>query len=130
MDESRLIITDYQSAKMEPHCLGRKRDPGRTGSDPRQFLEAVFWIARIGAPWRDLPSDFGKWNTIYRRFRDWARAGVFERIFKALSDEPDLEMAMIDGTIVKVHRPPSRRLKAIACRAAGQGSKGGLSARS
>ena len=99
MDESRLIITDYQSAKMEPHCLGRKRDPGRTGSDPRQFLEAVFWIARIGAPWRDLPSDFGKWNTIYRRFRDWARAGVFERIFKALSDEPDLEMAMIDDRV-------------------------------
>ena len=130
MEGSRLIITDYQWAKMEPHCLGRKRDPGRTGSDPRQFLEAVFWIARTGAPWRDLPSDFGKWNTIYRRFRDWARAGVFERIFKALSDEPDMGMAMIDGTIVKVHRPPSRRLKAIACRAAGQGSKGGLSARS
>jgi transposase len=80
------------------------------------FLEAVFWIARTGAPWRDLPPGFGKWNTIYRRFRDWARAGVFDRIFNAVSDEPDMEMAMIDATIVKVHR-------------AGQGSKGGLSVR-
>ena len=55
MDERRLIITDYQWAKMEPQCLGRKQDPGRTGSDPQMFLEAVLWIARTGAPWRDLP---------------------------------------------------------------------------
>ena len=74
------------------------------------------WIARTGAPWRDLPRGFGNWNTVYRRFRDWARAGVFDRIFSALSEEPDMEMAMVDATIVKVHR-------------AGQGSKGGLSVR-
>ncbi len=77
------------------------------------FLEAVFWIARTGSPWRDLPPKFGNWNTIYRRFRDWARAGVFERIFNAVSGDPDMEMAMVDATIVKVHR-------------AGQGAKGGL----
>jgi len=68
------------------------------------FLEAVFWIARRGSPWRDLPEHFGKWNTIYRRFRDWVRAGVFESLFKALSDAPDLEVAMVDATIVPVHR--------------------------
>ncbi|MCR9196627.1 MAG: IS5 family transposase [Hyphomonas sp.] len=113
MDEKRFVITDRQWELMEPHCLGLKAHPGRTGSDPRLFLEAVFWIARTGAQWRDLPSEFGKWNTIYRRFRDWARAGVFDRVFNALSDEPDMEVAMIDATIVKVHRH-------------GQGSKGGL----
>ena len=59
-------------AKMEALCLGRKSDPGRPGSDPRLVLEAVFWIARTGAPWRDLPPGFGNWNTIYRRFRDRA----------------------------------------------------------
>lgn len=116
MDRSRFIITDHQWAKAEPHCLGLKAHPGRTGQDTRLFLEAVFWIARTGAPWRDLPEGFGNWNTVYRRFRDWARAGVFDRIFNALSDEPDMEMAMVDATIVKVHR-------------AGQGSKGGLSVR-
>ena len=104
MDPSRFVITDRQWEKMEAHCLGRKCDPGRTGSDPRRFLEAVFWIARTGAPWRDLPRGFGNWNTIYRRFRDWARAGVFGRIFNALNDDPDMEMAMVDATIVKVHR--------------------------
>mgnify|MGYP006309116247 CR=1 FL=1 len=104
MDRSRFIITDAQWEKIEPHCRGRKQDPGRTGSDPRLFLEAVFWIARTGAQWRDLPPEFGKWNTIYRRFRDWSRAGAFDMIFNALSDEPDMEVAVIDGTIVKVHR--------------------------
>ena len=49
MDESRLVITDRQWAKMEPHCLGRKQDPGRTGSDPRQFPEAVFWSEGMNA---------------------------------------------------------------------------------
>ena len=114
MDQSRFIITDRQWEKIAPLCLGKVTDPGRTGSDARLFLEAVFWIARTGSPWRDLPTEFGKWNTVYRRFRDWVRAGVFERIFNALSDEPDLEVAMVDATIVKVHRH-------------GQGAKGGLS---
>jgi transposase len=116
MPTDRYIITDRQWEKIEPHCLGKKTDPGRTGGDARLFLEAVFWIARTGAQWRDLPGEFGKWNSVYRRFRDWGVAGVFERIFNALSEEPDMEMAMIDGTIVKVHRH-------------GQGSKGGLKVR-
>ena len=116
MPSDRYVITDRQWSKIEPHCLGKKTDPGRTGADGRQLLESVFRIARTGAQWRDLPGEFGKWNTVYRRFRDWARAGVFERIFNALSEDPDMEMAMIDGTIVKVHRH-------------GQGSKGGPSVR-
>jgi transposase len=116
MPQDRYIITDRQWAVMEPHCLGKATDPGRTGGDARLFLEGVFWIARTGAQWRDLPVEFGKWNSVYRRFRDWVHAGVFERLFNALSGEPDMEVAMIDGTIVKVHRH-------------GQGSKGGLKAR-
>ena len=53
MDTSRFVIRDHQWAKMEPHCLGLKSHPGRTGSDARIFMEAVFWIARTGLPWRD-----------------------------------------------------------------------------
>ena len=55
MDTSRFVIRDHQWAKMEPHCLGLKAHPGRTGSDARLFMEAVFWIARTGSPWRGLP---------------------------------------------------------------------------
>ena len=89
------IITNRQWEKVEPHCLGKKSDPGRTGGDPRLFLEAVFWIARTGAQWRDLPVEFGKWNSVYHRFRDWGGAGIFDRIFNALSEEPVMELAMI-----------------------------------
>src|SRR6266508_23136 len=112
----RLCLTDAQWRKIEPHCLGKPTDPGRTGSDGRMFLEAVLWIARTGSPWRDLPAAFGNWNTIFQRFRYWVDRDVFERIFDALSDDPDLEYAMVDATIVHVHRH-------------GHGAKGGLRAR-
>ena len=109
----RLCITDSQWAKMAPYCLGKPTDPGRTGADGRMFLEAVLWIARTGSPWRDLPPVFGKWNTVFKRYRDWVKADVFKKIFDAASDDPDMEYVMVDATIVKVHRH-------------GQGAKGGL----
>ncbi len=112
----RFILTDAQWAKMEPLCLGKPTDPGRTGSNGRMFLEAVLWIARTGSPWRDLPAIFGKSNTVFVRYRYWLKADVFKRIFDAVSDDPDMEYAMVDGTIVKVHRH-------------GQGAKGGLKGR-
>ena len=72
----RFVLTDAQWAKMEPLCLGKPTDPGRTGGDNRLFLEAVLWIARTGSPWRDLPPTFGNWNTVFKRYRDWVQAGV------------------------------------------------------
>ena len=113
---ARFVLTDAQWAKMAPHCLGKPMDPGRSGKDNRLFVEAVLWIVRTGSPWRDLPPHFGKWNTAFKRYRDWVKAGVFLRLFEACSEEPDLEYAIVDATIVKVHRH-------------GQGAKGGLRAR-
>lgn len=121
----RFVLTDAQRAKMEPHCLGKPTDPGRSGRNNRLFVEAVLWIARTGAQWRDLRERFGNCNTVFKRYRDWVKADVFVRLFDACSDEPDMEYAMIDATIVKVHRH-------------GQGAKGrratvakgGVSARS
>jgi transposase len=112
----RLILTDAQWAMMAPHCHGKPSDPGRSGGDNRLFVEAVLWIARTGSPWRDLPAAFGKWNTVFKRFRDWVKTDVFQRLFEAASEAPDMEYAMVDATIVKVHRH-------------GQGAKGGLRAR-
>ena len=113
---ARFILTDAQWAKMEPHCLGKRTDPGRSGGDNRLFIEAILWIARTGSPWRDLPAFFGNWNTVFKRYRDLVKADVFQRLFDAVSEEPDMEYAMVDATIVKVHRH-------------GQGAKGGLRAR-
>jgi len=112
----RLVLTDTQWAKMKPLCLGKPGDPGRSGTNNRRFLEAVLWIARTGSPWRDLPTCFGNWNTVFKRYSGWVKADVFKRIFDAVSDDPDMEYAMADATIVKVHRH-------------GQGAKGGLKIR-
>jgi transposase len=63
----RFVLTDAPWARMEPHRLGRKSHPGRSGGDNRPFVEAVLWIARTGSPWRDLPPLFGKWTTVLKR---------------------------------------------------------------
>lgn len=113
MNTVRFVVTDGVWEKVSPHLPGKATDRGVTAADNRLFLEAVFWRVRTGAPWRDLPSTFGNWNSVFQRFRRWARKGVFERLFNELSEEPDLEYALIDGTIVSVHQKAS-------------GAKGGL----
>ena len=102
---ARTVLTDELWNKIAPLCSGKTTDPGQTGGDARVFLEGVLWIARTGAPWRDLPTEHGNWNSVFKRFRRWVRNGSFDKIFKALSEEDlDLEYVMIDGSIVKVHR--------------------------
>jgi transposase len=100
----RSVLSDAQWDRVAPLLPGKVGDPGRSGADNRRFLEAVLWIARTGAPWRDLHPEFGNWNSVFKRFRRWALKGVFERIFRSLSGDPDFEYAIIDGTIVRVHQ--------------------------
>ena len=64
----------------------------------------ILWIARTGSPWRDLPVSFGSWNTVLKRYQDWAKAYFFKYLFDEASEEPTMEYAMADATIVKVHR--------------------------
>ena len=71
---TRRILSEAQWVLMQPHCLGQEGQPGQTGGDTRLFLEAVLWIARTGAPWRDLPEEFGKFNSVFKRFRRWVLA--------------------------------------------------------
>ena len=100
----RLCLTDVQWDKIADLLPGKPGDPGRSGADSRLFVEAVLWIARTGAPWRDLPASFGNWNSVFQRFRRWALKGVFERMFKALRGDPDFEYVIADGTISRVHQ--------------------------
>ena len=125
----RFVLTDAQWAKMEPHCLGKASDPGRSGGDNRLFLEAVLWIARTGSPWRDLPPSFGKWNTVFKRYRDWVEADVFKRIFEAASDAPDMEYAMVDVEPLERHWSERQWRGIVKVHRHGQGAKGGLKIR-
>ncbi len=107
VDRERFVVSDSVWEQIEPLTPGKASDPGATARDTRLFLEAVLWRVRTGSPWRDLPSAFGNWNSIFQRFRRWAKAGVFAKIFEKLSGEPDFEYALIDGTIVTAHQKAS-----------------------
>ncbi|MFT7060537.1 MAG: transposase [Pseudorhodobacter sp.] len=104
MNEQRFVVTDHIWQRLEPHLPGKARDAGATAKDNRLFLGTVFWRVRTGSPWRDLPPAFGNWNSQFRRSRRWAKVGIFECLFNAVSGEPDLEYALIDGTIVQLHQ--------------------------
>jgi transposase len=123
VDRDRFVVSDAAWEKIASLLPGKASDRGVTAKDNRLFLEAVLWRVRTGLPWRDLPRDFGKWNSIFQRFRRWVRAGVFERIFECLSGEPDFEYVLLDGTIVTAHQKASgakggRNLKPSAGHAA------------
>ena len=68
------------------------------------FIEAVLWIHRTGAPWRDLPSDFGPWKTVFNRFDRWSKLGRWQGLFEALKDDVDDEWHSLDATINRAHQ--------------------------
>ena len=113
---NRKGLTDGQWDRIKDLASGKATDCGVTGCDNRLFLDAVLWIARTGSPWRDLPAEFGKWNSVWKRFSRWAKKGVWESLFKGLADDPDFEYLIIDSTIVRAHQHAA-------------GAKGGLKIR-
>jgi putative transposase len=113
----RYELTDEQWRQIEPLLPGREGCPGAHAEDNRLFVNAIIWVARTGAPWRDLPERFGNWNSVFQRFNRWAKGGVWQRVFEALRD-PDLESLMLDSTTIRAHqhaagavgkKPPSRK---------------------
>jgi putative transposase len=100
----RLMLEDRVWERMAAHLPGKVGDPGRSGVDNRLFVEAVLWLVRTGVPWRDLPAIFGNWNSNFVRFSRWSKAGVWDRLFAAMADDPDFEYILIDSTIVRAHQ--------------------------
>jgi transposase len=101
---ARKLLRDDQWRRIESLLPGKASDPGRTASDNRLFVEAVLWIARVGAPWRDLPETFGPWNSAYKRFSRWSASGVWHRVFAELARDADFEEVFLDSTIVRAHQ--------------------------
>ena len=102
-DIHRHDLSDKAWALIEPHMYGQRGQWGGIAKDNRRFINAVIWILRTGAPWRDLPAEYGNWNSVAKRFRRWVENGWWEIILEKLIDDPDFEWLMIDASHAKVH---------------------------
>ena len=80
---------------------GRKSRPA---FDNRQIVDGILWRIRTGAPWRDLPEKYGKWMTVYQRFRRWSEAGIWEAAAMMLAQAMvNNSRHSIDSTTVRGH---------------------------
>lgn len=112
---ARDLMPDEEWMFFEHFILTVRAPNGRKPINHRLVLDGIFWIARTGAPWRDLPEEFGKWSSVYRQFRRWTLAGLWEDIMDALNQSravPDA-LQMIDSTVIRAHHQAA-------------GAKGGL----
>jgi transposase len=98
----RHAIRDEDWDRIKDLLPGRPGQPGVTARSNRRFINAVLWIAKTGAPWRDLPRRLGNWNSNWRRLDRWARKGIWQKVFEVLQD-PDLEWLILDSTIIRAH---------------------------
>lgn len=99
----RLQLGETRWATVAAH-LASERSVGRPPKDDRMFIEAVLWWRRTGVPWRDLPSEFGPWKTVFNRFDRWSKNGKWARLFAAVSTDVDGEWHSIDSTINRAHQ--------------------------
>ncbi len=96
-------LTDEQWQKILPVLKSFPEIRLGAGRDLRRFLEAVLWITRSGSQWRLLPKQYGKWNSVFKRFDRWSELGIFDKLFAQVSSDRDLEYLLIDSTIVRAH---------------------------
>ena len=100
-------LTDDQWARLAPLMPGGSKGKRGPRTDNRLFMDALLWMARSGARWRDLPDRFGDYRTVKRRYYDWVEHGVLVGLFKTLSEDGDLEWLSIDATVTRAHQHAS-----------------------
>ena len=98
----RHAISDTDWNRIKHLLPGQPGQHGGVAEDNRRFIDAILYVARTGVPWRDLPERFGNWNSVWRRFDRWARAGRWDPLLAALRD-PDLDVLILDSTAVRAH---------------------------
>jgi transposase len=98
----RYELTDYEWTAIKPMLPNKPRGARRVSD--RRVLNGIFWVLRSGAPWRDLPENYGPYTTCYNRFVRWRRAGIWDRIMEALANAHDGAVQMIDTSVVRVHQ--------------------------
>ena len=101
---SRYELNEGQWHRIADLLPGRKESVGRTAVDNRVFVNGVLWVLRSGARWSDLPERYGKYKSVPTRFARWAASGVWDHVFRMLTQDAKNEYLMIDSTIVRAHQ--------------------------
>lgn len=99
-------LSDKEWARIEPLLPAPRGRRSLKGE--RKFISAVYWLTRTGCPWRDLPRRYGNWKSVYNRFNNWSKRGVWERLFKVVQIEknppvPREDASIVDGSNVRAH---------------------------
>jgi transposase len=107
----RGLMSDVEWSFFEPFVRSRTGRPARH----RRTLDGIFWVMRTGVPWRDLPEEFGEWNSVYQQFRRWSCSGLWDLLLETLasSGAAPKTIQMIDSTVIRAHHQAA-------------GAKGGL----
>jgi len=93
----RSRLSDDESAFFEPFVTESGPLRGRPPRDHRRTLDAIFWIARTGAPWRDLPEELGNWNSVHRQFRRWTASGLWDLMLAANAEGLPIGLLLTSG---------------------------------
>ena len=102
-EQHRHDVSDEVWAKIESYFPGQRGQWGGIAHDNRRFFNGTCWILRTGAPWHDLPEDYGKFSSVHKRFKRFCDNGTWDKILEQIIDEPDFEWLMIDASHCKVH---------------------------
>jgi transposase len=97
-------ISDRDWERVKDMLPPENKGEGRPSKPNRLMLNGMLWIAKTGAPWRDLPQRYGSWETVYSGFRLWSKSDVFKSLFEALAGDADIQDISIDSTSCKVHQ--------------------------
>jgi len=111
-------LTDSEWRIIETLLPAERGRKSRPSHDNRQYLNGMLHVLRVGCPWRDMHERYGKWNSVYVRFRHWAEQGVWDALLETLVELglTDDWQHMIDSTTVRGHSQAA-------------GAKGGLTRR-
>jgi transposase len=111
----RGLMSDEEWSIFEPFVVVAGPKRGRPAQDHRRTLDGIFWIARTGSPWRDLPEYFGSFNSVHRQFRRWTLAGTWDLILEAMNeaDGGQASVQMIDSTIIRAHQHSAGAKKGV-----------------
>ena len=110
----RYELTDFEWSRISKYFP--EKEPGTPGRPPkphRLIVNGIVWIARSGAPWRDLPERFGPWETVYTRFRELVDNGILVQMFKDLNIDADMQDISLDSTSVKAHQHAAGAKKGV-----------------